>query len=357
MRPVPLILLLSCLAVQAIGQSSDVGQQMIKAKCRTEHVSLPLSSNRPPFPPEFSTITVLDLRSDTSRIGVINDGEHRQKEVLLHAPVAKQLSSYLNTAYASPRGNHDLLVVVKNLWISESPVQADHMFSQESWDITFRFEAYLKESDRFIPLTYLDTTVTASAITSPAMVGRHIPRLIAAFMNKVATHDLAVDLMVKRSLTWGQIDSFCRTRFDYPLDTAKKWVKGVYANIDEFRNNQPSAPGYEISKDRSGDLELRIREANGQLYYTHTAWGLCDGNQLYMMMDGNLFPIFFVHHQFYVLGSKAHKNNKIPVPISLLTPGPITTTDWIHGWSTIDAGTTRSLRLFRLNPKTGDVTN
>jgi hypothetical protein len=349
--------LFCCLAIQAIGQPSDAGQQLIKTKCRTEHVALPLSSNLPPFPQEFSSITVLDLRSDTSRIGVINDGEHRQKEVLFQAPVDKQLSSYLNAGYSSPKGSHGLLVVVKNLWISESPVQTDHMFSQEYWDIAFRFEAYLKDSDRYIPLTYLDTSVTGSAMYSSAMVGRHIPGLINAFMDKVAAHDLDVDLVAKRAISWDQIDSFCRTRFDYPIDTAKKWVKGVYANIDEFRNNQPSAYSYELSKDKSGDLELRIREENGQLYYTHTAWGLCDGNQLYLMMDGNLFPLFFVHHQFYVLGSKVYTNKKIYVPLFLLTPGPAMTKDYISGWGAIDVGTMRSLRLFRLDPKTGDVTN
>lgn len=357
MRSNILLLLLPCLFVRASAQSTETGQEFIKRKCKTEHVALPLSQDLPSFPRELSTITVLDLRSDTSRIGLVNDEDHGQKEILLQTPVAKQLDSYLNAGYASTKGSHELLVVVKNLWIAESPVQSDHMFSREAWDIDFRFEGYLKDSDRYIPLTYLDTTLTASASNSSTLVGRYIPGLIELFMEKVADRDLDVVLAAKRSISWAQIDSFCRKRFDYPIDTAKKWVKGVYADITEFRNNQPSVANYELSKDKSGDLELRIPDEKGQLYYTHTAWGLCDGNQLYVMMDGNLFPIFFVHHQFYVLGSKEYKKKKIFVPFFLMTPGSALTKEYISGYGTIDVGTMRSLRLFRLDANTGAVNN
>jgi hypothetical protein len=357
MRSNPLILLFCFVAFHAIAQTPDAGQQFIKGKCRKEHVSLPLDSKRPPFPPELKTIFVLDRRSDTSRIGLINDGEHYQKEILFRAPVAKQLSGYLNADYTNPKGNHDLLVIVKDLWISESTVQDHHLFAPESWDITFRFEAYLKDSDRYFALTYLDTVVTASAMTSLAMAEHRIPGLISAFMDKIAVRDIDVDVVVKRPITWDQIDSFCRSRFDYPIDSAKNLVKGVYANIDEFRSNQPSITRYELSQDRSGSLEVRIPDDAGQLYYTHTAWGLCDGHQQYLMMDGNLFPILFVHHQFYVLGSKVYKKNKLYVPAFLLMPGPLWAADWISGWTPIDLGTLRSLRLYRLDAKTGDVIN
>ena len=107
-------------------------------------------------------------------------------------PVAKQLSGYLNAGYTNPKGNHDLLVIVKDLWISESTVQDHHLFAPESWDIAFRFEAYLKDSDRYFALTYLDTVVMASAMTSLAMAEHHIPGLISAFMEKTAGHDLTI---------------------------------------------------------------------------------------------------------------------------------------------------------------------
>ena len=88
-------------------------------------------------------------------------------------------------------------------------------------------------------------------------------------------------------------------------------VKGVYANIDEFRNNQPSITRYELSQDRSGSLEVRI-----------------------------------------------YKKNKLYVPSFLLFPGvPLWAADWTSGWTPIDLGTLRSLRLYRLDAKTGDVIN
>jgi hypothetical protein len=348
------MMVLFCLvAFHAMAQTPDAGQQFIRRKCKTKHVSLPLDQKRLPFPHELKTITVLDLRSDTSRIGLIDDGKHKQQEVVFHAPMVKQLSDYLNAGYTHPKGTHELLIVVKNLWISQSEVQEHRVFEQENWDIAFRFEAYLKDSDRYFALTYLDTVLTVAGMSSSAMAEREIPWLISEFMDRVAVRDLDVDVIVKKPITWEQIDSFCRSRFGYPIDTAKILVKGVYANVDEFKNNQPSITQYELAADRSGGQDLRIPDENGQLYYTHTAWGLCDGKQLYLMMDGNLFPVFLVHHQFYVLGSKEYASKKLYVPFFALVPGAF----WVAGITSVSEEVIRNLRLFRLDAATGQVIN
>jgi len=341
------------MAFHAIAQTPDAGQQFIKRKCKTEHVSLPLDQKRLPFQPELKTITVLDLRSDTSRIGLIDDGKHKQQEMVFHVPVAKQLSDYLNAGYTHPKGTHELLVVVKDLWISQSGVQEHRVFEQENWDIAFRFEAYLKDSGRYFALTYLDTVLSVAGLSSSAMAERDIPWLISEFMDKIAVRDLDVDVIVKRPITWNQIDSFCRARFDYAIDTAATLVKGVYANVEEFRNNQPSITRYELSKDHSGGLDLNIPDENGKLYYTYTVFGLCDGKQLYLMMDGNLFPVFSVHHQFYVLGSKDYVDKKLYVPFLFLIPGAV----WVGGITSVDEGVVRTLRVFRLDARSGEVIN
>jgi hypothetical protein len=354
MRSNLLIPLFCGLVIHSLGQSSDDGQQFIKKRCSTEYVTLRLDPNRPPFPPELFHITVQDLRRDTSRIGLVNDRRRDQQEVVFHVPAAKQLDDYLNAGYSSPNGKHDLLVVIKELWISEARRLQNYLTAyDESWHIAFLLEAYLKDSDRYIPLTFFDTAMTASAINSSVMAEHGIPELLSAFMDKIASFDLDYDLAVKKPVTWQQIDSFGRIRYDYPMDTATKLVRGVYANVQEFRNNRPSLTNYELSKDGSGDLGLRIPDADGQMYYTRSVWGLCDGQQRYVMMDGSLFPIFSIQHQYYVFGSTHLSHKSIHVPYIL----PITGVGVFFGQTSFSDGAERHLRFFRLNEKSGRVTN
>ncbi|MBS1663190.1 MAG: hypothetical protein JST68_19260 [Bacteroidetes bacterium] len=137
-----------------------------------------------------------------------------------------------------------------------------------------------------------------------------------------------------------------------PISTCGLPYKGVYTNIDEFRNNAPSITGYEVTKDKQANLELRIRDIDGNLYYSHTMWGFCDGQQIYVMMDGNLFPIFSVQHQMYVLGSKEYRTSKIPLLFLVpLSPGIA----YLYGVATYDAAVLLKLDLFRLNMETGEV--
>jgi hypothetical protein len=132
------------------------------------------------------------------------------------------------------------------------------------------------------------------------------------------------------------------------MDSASQFVKGVYTSIDEFRNNKPSISKYELSKDRNANLELSIPDENGKFYYTHTAWGLCDGKQRYVMMDGNLFPVFRVDHQFYVLGSKQYRTKKTIVPFFL----PLTGAVYVFGTAAVSQKVVRELDLFRLDTTT-----
>jgi hypothetical protein len=351
MRTLVLNLLLFFAAVHALAQTVDASQQLIKKKCGVMHIPLLPGKNSRNYPVLFDSIRVLDFRRDTSRIGLISSGRNTQDEVLFHTAAGDQLGRYLDDGYSSPQGSQSLLVVVKDLWIAD-PNESTYI-GHSLWNIYFRFEAYLKEKDGYIPLTYLDTTVHRIRGYSLQTVAAHeLAELIDVFMDKVAAGDRTGDWAEKRRVSYNQIDSFSRTRFDYAMDTVTRPVKGVYANLEEFKNNAPSILQYDVSKDKSGNVELRIPDESGHLYYTHTVWGFCDGGQAYVMMDGNLFPVFCVHHQFYVLGSKEYRDKKLWVPF-IIPIGPLAL---VYGATDVSDNVVRTLRLFRLNVKTGLVT-
>jgi hypothetical protein len=335
----------------AARQAGDAGQQLIKKKCGVAFVVLSPDKNPPPYPPLFNSIRVVDLRRDTSRAGLVSNGRNAQDEVRFPSPAADQLKRYLDAGYASPKGGQSLLVVIKDLWIADP--KSIHYLTRPAWNVNFLLEAYLDEKDGYKPLAYMDTTLhelKGSSLQDAVAWG--LPELMDIFMDKVAAYDQAGGWEEKRTVSYEQIDSFNRARFDYAMDTVTRPIKGVYRNVEEFKNNAPSISQYELSKDKSGNLEVRVRDENGQLYFTRTVWGCCDGQQVYMMMDGNLFPVFDVQHQFYVLGSKDYRDRKTRVPY-VIPLGPM---GMIVGTTKVGDNVVRDLHLYRLNVKTGRVT-
>src|SRR5579872_3066243 len=292
--------ILIAVAISAAGQPHAADQRLIKKKCGVRHVSLPLDKYGKDFPSLFGQIRVIDARPDTSRIGIVHVGAG-QRELLLDQAPSVQLREYLNAAYSRPAGWISLLIVLKNLWIS-TPDSSQPALYREC-DIRFRVEAYVVGKDGYQPLTRMDSTIiTGGRGLAPGTVGKdELRELFDVFMHRLAAADF---VRQRPSVSYRQIDSFNRRRFAYPMDTATLFPKGVYANAADFWNNSPSMLRYRIDKDASGNLELSLPDEAGRLIFNHTVWGYCDGSRRYVMLDGYLFPIFNVGHQFYALGSK-----------------------------------------------------
>lgn len=347
------ILLMGSMLHTLAQQDSDAVQRFIQKKCSIVRASLPLDKNTVlGYPVLFDTIRVIDYRHDTSRLGIVGTEPKFQEDIRFHLPVAAQVSAYLNAGYTYPKGGYHLLVIIKNLWVSNRSDHRSEWSNKSAWDVSFRFEAYAQVHGGYVPITYLDTVVIGTGETAAYATRRVVPGLISLFMDKLASHDLDVDVIAKRTVTYEQIDSFCRVRFNYAMDTATVLAKGVYTSVDEFRSNRPSVTQYELSKDKGSDLTLSVPDGSGHFVYTHTVWGFCDGTQAFVMMDGNLFPVLRVHHQFYVLGSNEYRSHKVWVPF--FTPlGPAAS---MAGITAVSENISRTLRLFRLDASSGDVT-
>jgi len=345
-------------AVAAMPAGDNLGQAVIKAKCTTRHVSLPSRRRAADNPTYFRNIRVLDYRRDTSRVGVVHSGTYSQAQIAVwRGSTSTTFAAYLDSVYASRRGFDSLLVVIKDLWISDSvdrTAPSRGLFSDPYWSrIAFRFEAYQRRDGGFVPLTYLDTLSETKGSEDPYVADRRLVELCDVFMEKVADIENQGIIARRRTVTMAQIDSFAERRFDYAMDTAVRLVTGVYASVDEFRDNRPSITDYKITKDKQGNMELRIRDADGQYYYSHTLWGFCEGGQTYVMMDGNLFPIFRVQQQFYVLGSDEYKRDVVAIIPFLI---PLGSAALLYGAATVNSPIYRKLQIFRLDAESGKVT-
>jgi hypothetical protein len=310
-----LSLYLSIHTVPVIAQTRLTGQQMIKKRCGSQRARLWTGKYGQKYAELFHDIRILDARPDTARIGIVRTGERNQDEILLESPVADQVpayrhepvaalvSGYLEDTYTRPGGNHALLIVLKNLWIA-TPDSLIFTHGFKVCNIYFRVEAYLQAKNGFMPLILMDTTLRElTGGPAAAIAEQEILALFDEFMDRIATKDLDKE---RRIVSAEQIDSFNRTRYAYPMDTATNLEKGAYASYEEFLNNAPAIANAELSTDKESHLLLSVPDQNGRLIYTHTVWGYCDGSRAYAMADGDLLPIFNVHHQFYADGPKEY---------------------------------------------------
>ncbi|MDO6432251.1 hypothetical protein Q4E93_16740 [Flavitalea sp. BT771] len=355
MRYFALLFLFLCIITVTQAQKDSICQIVIKKNYGSAFIQLPLKRKNYNFPPVFNSIQVVDCRQDTSRLGLATRGLPKG-QILFHTTAADEISTFLSLNFTDPKGDRSLLVAIKDLWLYDdvdSTIEESFkktIYTRPQGNLVFRCEAYLQVGEGYLPLTYLDTVLASTLHKSLGMGEAKLPDLLAIFMNKVASVDVDAISKRRRVISYNAIDSFSRTRYNYPMDTAITLKKGVYANVDEFLNNQPSIAEYEIVKNPNAEMELRIRDENGTFYYTHKMWGFCDGRYCYVMMDGTLFPILPVQHTFYVLGSKAYKAKKVHIPLFIAFPGA-----YLYGFDTASETIIKKLTLFRLDVRSGEI--
>jgi hypothetical protein len=249
----------------------------------------------------FSRFEVLDERADTGRIGIhtcIPDfGRNYDRQLVFDHTAATELSGYLNSRFARPGSSYRALVILRTLWLSDANyVRAEYLRHPERrlerTHIRLKAEVYAMRDGRYIPILRFDTLQTA-------MKRRILQERSPYFEWGVNLAELLDELVDSASaLTQGKavanrwvglddIREFNASRFNAPIDENLP-ARGVYANFEEFRNNTPSIQHFEIRQENH--QRVIYVEESGATYYTHEAWGYCDGKDFYIMRDGVLCP-------------------------------------------------------------------
>ncbi|HTR27761.1 MAG TPA: hypothetical protein VMH27_00725 [Puia sp.] len=267
----------------------------------------------------FSHFEVLDERADTGRIGIhtcIPDfGRNYDRQLVFSHSAATELAGYLNSRFARAGSPYTALVILRTLWLSDANyVRAEYLRNperrMERTHIRLKAEVYAFQDGRYIPLLRFDTLQTA-------MKKRILQERSPYFewgVNLTELLDNLVDsasalargkAMANRRVDLDDIREFNASRFNAPIDDNLP-ARGVYASFEEFRNNTPSIQHFEI-KVENHQRVIYIQES-GATYYTHDAWGYCDGKDFYIMRDGVLCPAWKEGKAFF---SKEFKQPRI----------------------------------------------
>lgn len=347
----PLLLVLVCLFLAVSAQRPGNGRQFLIDKCKPHYIGSLKKDKDKLANSIIKQLEVVDFRPDTSRMGFLKE-DRRWKDIRFRAGLRQELDSYLNNLYAHPGGTQSLLIIIKKCWLFDTVFTLPNLALMKKAGkgrIVFRAEAFLKTGTGYAPYAYLDTVITSAASAVDIIYWR-LPALLDILMDKVSGTEETAILKRSRYFSLATLDSLNQRRFAFPMDTAQALRKGVYASLEEFRNNQPSIQHYTVEKNAEGHLDLFLKDEAGKKYFSRKMWGYCDGEHCYAMMDGNLFPILPVDHAYYVFGSREYKRVKTSVPILAVVPGA-----WLFSMEPVAETAIRKLSVFQLDVHTGQI--
>jgi hypothetical protein len=254
---------------------------------------------------------VLDLRADSSRIGIHtcipNFGRNHDRQLLFTGSASTEIAGYLNRHFTHTDGRYAALVILRTLWLSDANAdRADLMrypeLRLERTHIRIKAEVYAIRDGRYFPVLRFDSLQTAwkKRILAEPSPYFEWGRNLALLLHQLA--DSASRLIPEKEdqSRWVGLDDirqFNTLRFNPPIGETSP-TRGVYANFEEFRNNRPSIKDFDV-KLQNHERLLYIRE-QGTDYYSHDAWGYCDGKDIYIMRDGVLCPAWKEGNAFYI---------------------------------------------------------
>jgi hypothetical protein len=313
-NPISLIVSL-LLTIQVLLLTTPVAGQTRTSLASLEPVIIrlphPVDSGKPAPEECFSHFEVLDERPDTGRIGVhtcIPDfGSKHDRQLIFTRSAALEISSYLNRHFARRGAPYTALIVLRTLWLSDASYIREDMVRDpdkrfDRTHIRLKAEIYALRDGHYLPILRFDSFLVA--LKKPLYQerspyyewGQNLGDLFDDLADSVARLT-ALKQDKGRWVGWEDIRQFNTARFDAAIDDNTPRARGVYANFKEFRNNTPSITDFEIRLEDNQRL-LYIRES-GVAYYSHDAWGYCDGKDIYIMRDGALCPAWKEEKAFY----------------------------------------------------------
>lgn len=269
----------------------------------------------------FSGITIIDARADTSKVGFSITGIKiydikRLTEIKrlnyqngLSADVTNYLLNFYKHAFED--NGDTVLIVIKKLWISQYDttlsIGSNFIGSGRIFLTKLKLEFYLKDKEFYHPINRFDTSFITTPKRSTKDFGYEITDAIINCCDNLFTLN-PVSILQRKKYTLEQIQQFNNRLFDIPVLNAAKYKKGIYVTFSEFLNNEPSLDYSNIDKQKYGDV-LYLNDGNGGEYSSNKFWGYSDGENLYIISGKNFFQLVRTQNTFEFFGIKNLREN------------------------------------------------
>ena len=327
-------------------------------KIRSIFITLKPGDKKTAFSLPFSSIAVQDARPDTSKYGFSRKVSRRSVFQYRSAKgIEPEIKHYLNTRYHksfdSTSANR-LLLVLKKLWISSfDSLELVYTKYARTHDLLyFKADVFFQSGEAWYPVFRYDT-VLVLPLKYKSEPDLYIQQALDLFFEKLQPVNFNL-IQNRKFVTRDYIDSTYAVTWQLPIHQADKPAKGVYITYEDFKNNRPSYTDYEVKFERIGD-NLYVKEEDGKYYYRNKVWGFCNGEDIFIKMGLNYFPLFRSQHTWEFYGTNQLRTVDGSLPVFIGPTVPLSFTLFTAGTDAFrfENKLLGKLRPFQVDPETG----
>ncbi|MBP6024103.1 hypothetical protein [Ferruginibacter sp.] len=259
------------------------------------------------------SLQLLDYRDDTTSLGY-NHTAFNNKETKCNfeysaiTELTDWLCGYLKISKENVTENK-LIISLKKIRLSEemTPVFFDNGHQgqgENGWEqgIVTKMEFYLQKDSFFYPLYRFDSLITMDK-KLPENADEFIVTALQTAMTKLFTINFEVIQARAKKLSFNDILVYNKKNTDVPILNGAAYKRGAYKNFEEFKTNNPSIVNFEFKEGQAGDF-LYVKE-NGSEYPERTAWGFCDGKDIFINSADKFSKLIKDGNTFYFKGIKS----------------------------------------------------
>lgn len=245
--------------------------------------------------PQFYITQIIDARSDKEFVGIVQRGLNNKVEPAQFGAGFQQELKNCFARYLHPKpGLTPLIVRILKLNVFERTLPTSETAIAE-----LVVEFYSRVGQDLVLIKSAGSTVTSTGLDVTRSHARNISLSMQDCLNQINTV-----LQKKQQSTFAVSSVEYQKLFDtpdilkennYPIVNDKTFNKGVYRNFIEFRDNAPGISGFDF-KERSRAMSDATAATRGVIKtkgeVLENAWGYCDGEQIFIKVGEEFFPVF-----------------------------------------------------------------
>lgn len=244
----------------------------------------------------YNKISVLDLRADTTVLGIVQKGMSNKKAVLIaKQPLELQLQNMLAMLIDSSAKSNELLMVIKRLTFSELTTA----FSEKGF-LKFNAVLYVKQSNGYLQLALIDQTLETSAMD----VTNGLLKKGSGVVSEFVANNLK---LVPSSTT---LYDYANIKSDNDVDKESMpvyfteiYTDGVYKNYESFCKQIPNG-SISVDKDSVGKGTVKSLRIDGKFRKVNPAevFAIVYNGKPYIATKYGYFPLKKVDNSFTFIG-------------------------------------------------------
>lgn len=252
----------------------------------------------------FTSIKIIDSRSDTSKIGYLFGGgigiKRKFRKMALQGGISNAIEKYYNEYYTASftQNDFELLIVMKRFWISGNAKSNKRIEVASSVggnnSLYCKWEYYLGKNGSYLPVKRLDTVIYFDE-NVVKYIDEEFSERRQSYLKfglkalvEILDYSNAIDQFNKQpKKTFAAIVEYNNRVNAIPVLQDGEFKKGVYLSFEEFKNNEPSIRDFREKKTRYRltNSEQYLENTNGETISNY--WGYSDGKEFRYGMLGN----------------------------------------------------------------------